>query len=367
MGRIRTGVVLAAMGLLACGGDGPTGPTGGAPSADFWVLNSTGQTLAGWSVQGASLVPAGPPVDLGAGFDGDGVTVRDRVAASTVSSFGGSRIVLVDLETGTTTRASFPAPEGAAANPSRPSFDATGVLWVGGRESDAVYRLDPGAGAATRVASGVGSFVERVLPLDDELFAIDANLDDDGGTYLPRGPGRVVVLGRDGSERGEVALPAEAPNPSDAVVAAGRIVVLAGGTFDPATFAPRADGALLVLEPARRTAGAAIPLGANGIGLEVGADGLVYVTTTRDFVSIDVLRFDASSGAFQRGPGAPLQPRGRDGERIDCWSATALSDGRLLCASFRTDAPGRLLLADPDGAGIDEATSGFGSTDLALR
>jgi hypothetical protein len=353
--------------VAACGGGTPTGPGGSLSRADLLVLNSTGQTLSAWSVVGDALSAAGGTVDLGAGFDGDALATSGERAASTVSSYGGSRIVLVDLAFGTVSTASFPDPEGALANPSRPSFDAGGTLWVGGRGSDAVYRLDPGAATATRVASGVGSFVESVVPFGFELFAIDANLDDDGMTYLPRGPGRVVVLGRDGVERDVLVLPASARNPSGAVIAAGRIAILAGGTFDPATFAPRADGALLLLEPGSRALGTPIPLGANGIGIEAGADGLVYVTTTRDFASIEILRFDPLLGSFERGPDDPVRPRGADGDPVDCWSATGLSDGRIVCVTFRSDAPGLLLLADAEGKALDEAPSGFGSTDVALR
>ncbi|MDT8436431.1 MAG: hypothetical protein RRA92_06700, partial [Gemmatimonadota bacterium] len=216
---------VAVAAAVGCGDDGPTGPEGGGPGGDaateVLVLNSTGQTLARFELTGGDLAPAGPAVDLGAGFDGDGLAVAGALAASSVSSFGGSRLVLVDLATGDVSTAAFPGPDAALVNPSRPTLEADGTLWVGGRGSDAVYRLAPDGAVAERVADEVGRFLERVLPVGTELFVVDANLDDDGGTFAPLGPGRVVVLRRDGGTATAIDLPAGAPNPSDAVVAGG--------------------------------------------------------------------------------------------------------------------------------------------------
>ncbi|MCL7981330.1 MAG: hypothetical protein M8862_02295, partial [marine benthic group bacterium] len=359
--------ILLLAGLPAgCGDDEPTGPTPGV-EADLVALNSTGQTLAPFRVSGNSVVPAGSPVDLGAGFDGVGVALHGSIAASTVSSFGGSRVVLVDLSDGLVAEAVFPGPEPALVNPSRAGFDPEGVLWVGGRGSDAVYRLSPGAGVATTVATDVGTFVERVVPAGDELFAIDANLDDDGGTYEPLGRGRVVVLSRAGAPLAVIELPADAPNPADALLAGNRLIVLAGGTFDPTTFAPNSDGALVTIDPDSRQVISSRTLDANGVNLALGADGKVYVTTTEDYLSLALLRFDPQSGSFDRGPSNPVETRDGSDARVDCWTATALPDGRIVCSTFRTDAPGRMLLLNPDGTAISETGSGFGTTDIGVR
>lgn len=352
--------------LLACADDDPTGPPP-TTAIDVLVLNSTGQTLAPYAVRGDEILPAGQALDLGAGFDGDGLAVSGDLAASAVSSFGGSSLVLVNLASGLVERALFPGPDAALVNPSRTSFDAGDSIWVGGRGSDAVYRLNPGAAEATLVARSVGTFVERVIPDGARLYAIDANLDDDGLTYAPRGPGRVVELDRNGDVRGVTVLPAEAPNPSDGLRVGGRLIVLAGGSFDPADFTPNSDGALIVVDPAARRVIATRPLGANGVGLSLGEDGKVYVTTTSDYLSLDLLRFDPSSGEFEQGPADPVATVDASGAAVDCWTATALADGRVLCATFRTDAPGRLLLLRSDGRALSETPSGFGATDLGIR
>jgi hypothetical protein len=52
---------------------------------------------------------------------------------------------------------------------------------------------------------------------------------------------------------------------------------------------------------------------------------------------------------------------------VDCWTATALGDGRVVCATFRTDAPGRLLLLRSGGSALSETPAGFGTTDLGIR
>jgi len=348
----------------ACSGS-PTDPT--APlGSDVFVLNSTGQTLRSFSVlQGLSV--AAPPIDLGAGFDGDALDLTPSFAVTTVSTFGGSRLLFADLASGAVLTTSFPAPESDLTNPSAASFDEQGTAWVGGRGSDAVYRADPGDATAQRVATGLGTFIERVIPHEDRLYVIDANIDDEGGSYRPLGPGRIIVLSRAGVRERVIDLPPAALNPTEAVVAAGALLVLAGGSFDPTTFLPTNDGSLVAVDLATGSTGFPVPLGANGVSMELGADGLVYVTTTSDYQSLDVLRFDPAGGAFDFGPADPIPVEGADGGRVDCWSATALADGRIVCITFSSAEAGRLVLTDRSGRFLDEVPSGFGSTDVASR
>lgn len=349
--------------LLACG-ESATEPLEPV-SEDVFVLNSTGQTLAAFSVL-ASAELAGSPIDLGAGFDGDALDLTDGIAVTTISSFGGSRILFVDLAAGTVATTVFPEPESDLANPSAPSFDAEGTAWVGGRGSDAVYRARAGDPAAERIASGVGTFVERVVPVGERVYVVDANIDDDGGSYRPLGPGRIVVLSRTGAEEAVIELPPSALNPTDAVATAGKLVVLAGGTFDPTTFAPANDGSLVTIDLDAGNVSSVDALGANGVALELGRDGLIYVTTTSDFQSLDLLRYDPGSQVFARGPENPIVVTDEGGRRVDCWAATGLTDGRIVCVTFSFAEAGRLVLTDREGGFLDDVDSGFGSTDLAL-
>lgn len=353
----------------ACdGGPGHPTPIGPAPNeaAGVLVLNSSGQTIARFVVTD-SIESGGSPIDLGGAFDGVTLGATVTHAVTTVSEFGGSRLLFADLETGSVTSTEFPAPEADAANPSRAAFDAAGAAWVAGRRSNAIYSAVPGDATATRVASDVGRFVEAVLPSGNELLAVDANLDDDGGTYAPVGASRIFVIdGTSGTVTDTVVLPGAALNAIDAVLVGGRLVVLLGGTLDP-SFDPMGDGGLIVLDVATRTVGPFQPLAANGVAIEAGADGLVYVTSTNDFQETDLLSFDPAAGSFVAGPGAPLDPRSPGGARIECWAATALEDGRLLCVTFRVAESGRLYLLDANGAGLSQRSSGFGSTDILLR
>lgn len=361
---------LLAWALVACDGDGPPSPIEPEPDepVEVMVLNSTGQTLARFEV-GEVIDPLEQPIDLGAGFDGSFVDATETHAVTTVSSFGGSRVLFADLGSGLVTAAGFPDPEGADANPSRAVFDAAGAAWFAGRGSDAIYTAVPGDVTATRVTSDVGTFVEAVLPVGEDLVAIDAFIDDDGGSFAPLGPSRVFILDEIGAVVDEVALPDEARNALGGVVVdgAGLVVVLLGGTFDPATFAPNDDGGLVVVDVEDRDAGPFVPFDANGVAIEAGADGLVYVTTTTDFVDTDVLSFDPVAGSFVAGPAAPIGVADDAGADVECWTATALEDGRLLCVTFDVVEQGRLLLLDDEGSALDEVASGFGSTDLLLR
>ncbi len=359
------GLLLLCGVLAACADDAPSGP--GEPADEgVFVLNSTGQTLAAFSV-GETLRSAGTQIDLGSGFDGDAFDHSAAFAVTTVSSFGGSRVLFVDLDSGDILTSLFPDPEADLANPSAPSFDGGGTVWVGGRDSDAIYRVDPGDPVVQRIADGVGTFIERVVPVGQLLYAVDANIDDDGGTYQPLGPGRIVVLSRTGLRQEVIDLPGGALNPTDALEVDGKLIVLAAGTFDPGTFQPLNDGVLAIVDIDDRTVDATVALVANGVSLELGADGFVYVTATSDFSEILVLRFDPTTSSFDRGPDDPIDVTGAAGERVECWSATAVRDGRILCSTFSFAEAGRLVLTDENGAFIDEVPSGFGSTDLGLR
>lgn len=358
------GLLVAVAGCEDGGSPLPIAP-GPDDSRGVLVLNSTGQTIASFEVSEA-LEAAGSPIDLGAGFDGSAVDATETHAVATVSAFGGSRVLFVDLAAGGVSTTVFPDPEGESANPSRARFDAAGSAWFAGRGSDAVYTAMPGETEATRVTEEVGTFVEVVVPAGDELLAVDAFIDDDGGTFAPLGPSRVFVIDAIGALVDTIELPDGARNAIDAVLVGGRLVALLGGTLD-ATFAPVGDGGLVVVDVEDRTAGAFIPFAANGVAIEAGADGLAYVTTTNDFVSTSVLSFDPATASFRDGPTDPVDTRDGAGDPVQCWAATALEDGRLLCVTFATAEAGRLLLLESDGSAIDEAPSGFGSTDLFLR
>ena len=145
------------------------------------------------------------------------------------------------------------------------------------------------------------------------------------------------------------------------------MIVLAAGTFDSTTFLPSNDGVLVIVDLETGTTGPVLALEANGVSMELGADGFAYVSTTADFQTLNLLRYDPASGAFARGPADPIPVIGGNGRRVDCWTATALADGRIVCVTFSFAEAGRLVLASATGSFIYEVPSGFGTTDLALR
>lgn len=362
-------LVLLAVAATGCDDDSgdptPIGP-GPGDSAELLVLNSIGQTIAPFSVDG-SLTEDGQPIDLGGAFDGTTLDATETHAVTTISAFGGSRVLFVNLGAGTVSAVEFPQPEGLLANPSRATFDDAGAAWFAGRSSNVVYTAAPGVTTATPVTPDVGTFVEAVLPVGSELAAIDAFIDDDGGTFAPLGPSRVFVIDEIGALIDEITLPNEARNALGGVVVDGQLVVLLGGTFDSNTFEPLGDGGLVVVDVADRSTGPFVPLEGNGVTIEAGDDGLVYAVATNDFVETSLVSFDPATGSFVSAPSAPIDARDRAGVEVNCWAATALEDGRLLCVTFNSTEEGLLLLLDENGSAMDEISSGFGSTDILLR
>ena len=152
---------------------------------------------------------------------------------------------------------------------------------------------------------------------------------------------------------------------SDAVLSGGRVVVLNAGSLTP-SFAPENNGSLTVIDPTTLDVSGPFPLDGNGVSLEDGADGDVYVTVTSDFLEIRTLRFDTASETFVNGPGNPIETRDASGAAVSCWVATALADGRIVCATFSFEQAGQLYLMAADGASSGVAAGGVGTTDLEI-
>jgi hypothetical protein len=322
--------------------------------------------MQGYEV-GGEISPSGAAIDLGGLFDGDAMAVGGVVADLTVvvteSDFGGDRALVVDVPSRSSVAVTFPD---EPVNPSKPFVvESRGSAFVGGRASNSVYELSITAPGTPPVvfARDVGEFIEKVVVTNDRVFVIDSNIDDVDFTFEPLGNSRVVVFETSGELVREIELPGlQATN---AVLSAGRLVVLNAGTLGPA-FEPEGNGSLAVIDPASLQLSGPFPLGGNGVSIEEGADGRVYVAVTSDFVSIRTLRFDPMGPGFVDGPENPIQTRDANGAPVSCWAATALADGRLVCATFRSEQAGELFLLSADGGYIDSTPGGFGTTDLEI-
>lgn len=377
MKRTLSVTLALASSLLGCnlGNDGDGNGDGTGSRVDIVVLNSLGGTLGRYDLDGDQLLAVGDPIALGASFDGEAVSLLGDLFASTISSFGGSLIVIGEIDQGQTGTIPFPGPDAELVNPSKITLARTGggsaVGLVGGRGSDAVYTVSPLATEADLFAEDVGTFVERVLPAGNSVIAIDANLDDSpGGDLQPLGNSRVVILDAfTGDVRTVIDLPAE--NARDGLFANNKLFVHAAGTLEDqgGQFVPQNDGAVVAINFGADAVEATFPLEANGISYQPGGDGRIYITTTSDpdFQRIDVLVFNPFSAAFVRGPDDPLRPRDADGAEVDCWAATALPDERMLCITFSFPEPGRLFLFDAEGDFLASVPTGVGATDIAVR
>lgn len=348
-------------------------------TAEVLVLNSLSRTMSRLAVRGDELEVAAAPIVLPAQFDGNAVDVLDDIWITTISAAGGSQIVFGSFDTGQQEITEFPdlpgqSVSGALADPSKPSLviDLGGTVGalMGARGHNAIYLAFPGSPSAQLLALDVGEFPERIIAVASTLLSIDANLDDVGGTFQPLGDPRIGLYRfTDGSFFDEIPLTG-AVNANDALVLGGDVLVLAGGGFGPAPdFAPNNDGQLVVANAGARAVITSHALQGNGISLEPGRDGFVYVTRTTgaDFGNTDILSFNFPLRSFERGPDNPIRPRDASGADLNCWAATALVDRRLLCITFSAGANGRLSLLSADGAFLDDVPVGQGAVDMVVR
>lgn len=376
MPRSRCAVALVAAVALAasaCNSSPTDGGNNPPTNGQILVLNSLSKTIVQFNVVDNTLVPFGTTFTLPANFDGETMDIIGDLMVTTVSSFNGSQVIWGDLGTGQIIVTGFGGPDGALANPGKPTLivDTSGTIGalVGARGENRIYISFPGSPNAILVADEVGEFVERVLPFGLLIFSADANIDDVGMTYEPLGDAR-MQLNRfnDGSEFDDFELTG-ATNLTEALFSQEQIMILAGGSFTP-QFEPAGDGNMVVLNAPDRGIRGIEPLNGNGMSFEAGRNGLGYIVRTNNgtFDSTDVLTFNFFTEAFERGPGNPLQPKDADGSDIEnCRVATALIDSRLLCATFESGTQGRLVLMDATGNFLDDALVGAGATDIYVR
>lgn len=371
---IRIGA-LAAL-LAGCGGSNGTGPDGPGvvtPSqSEFAVLNSISGTLQQFNRIDGQIVPFGRDIQLGAGFRGRTADFIQDLWVTAWDAAEGSKIVFGSFSTGEQTTAVFP--NNAIVDPGKPTvvFDAGGTVGalVPARALDAVYVAFPGTPRAQIAAEAVGTFVQRVIPAGQYLVSVDANLDDEEGGREPLGPPRIVLHDFiNGSYFDELRLPQGTVGVTEAIVLEDNMLLLAGGGVDPLTSAPLGDGNLVEIDMSARSVQDVNTLGGNGISMEAGRDGLVYIVRTKgvDATETDVLAFSFAVRTWMKGPENPIQPRDRDGSNLNCRVAAAFLDGQILCATYVAAGQGRLVLLSAEGEFIDEAPIGAGTTDILLR
>lgn len=378
--RMRPAPFAATLALFVVGcnsdANGPNGGNGPPERADVMVLNSVSRTIHQFTIEGDALAQFGTAISLPANFDGDAIDVSEDLFVSTISAFGGSQVVWGSLMSGATVVTGFPT--GADANPGRPTLvvDIEGALGalVPARGENAVYIAFPSQPNATIVAGDVGEFVVRAIPFarafGQLLISVDANLDDEGGTFQPLGPPRLEYTRfTTGAFFDEFDIPG-AVNATDIAFFGNDIGLLASGSFAGPDLDPAGDGNLVLINADARGVDTLFPLNGNGLSIEGGRDGLTYVTRTRGAGTFetDVLSFSFSTGDWTRGPDNPIRPKDADGSELtSCWAASALVDGRILCITSDFVAPGRIVLMESNGDFLDDAPVGVGAVDLHVR
>ncbi|MCY3598902.1 MAG: hypothetical protein OXN85_02860 [Gemmatimonadetes bacterium] len=371
---IQTGAL--AVLLAGCGGSNGTGPDGpdvvDPDRSEFAVLNSISGTLQQFNRIDGGIVPFGRDIQLGAGFRGRTADFIQDLWVTAWDAPEGSKVVFGSFSTDQQTTSVFP--NNAIVDPGKPTvvFDAGGTVGalIPARALDAVYVAFPGTPMAQIAAEAVGTFVERVIPAGQFLISVDGNLDDEDGGREPLGPPRIVLHEFiNGSYFDELRLPEGTVGVTEAIVLEDNMLLLAGGGVDPLTSAPLGDGNLVEIDMSARSVQDVNTLDGNGISMEAGRDGLVYVVRTKgaEATETDVLTFSFAVRAWVNGPENPIQPRDRDGSNLNCRVAAGFLDGQILCATYVAAGQGRLVLLSSEGEFIDEAPVGAGTTDILLR
>ena len=351
----------------------PDLPAVGPSTSEIVVLNSLSKTIQQFNIIDGKLAPWGSTIQLGANFDGEVLDFVGDVWVTTTSQLGGSQIIFGSFSTGEQATTTFPGDLGGLADAGRPTMvlDAAATIgaFVPARAEDAIYLAFPGMSEATRMVEETGTFLVRAMPAGDFIITIDANLDDDAGTFAPLGPPRMALYEfRNGSFFDALQITG-AVGATEALIVSDELLFLAGGSFDPVTFQPAGDGKLALINVSDRGIRDLYDLGGNGISMKPGRNGLAHIVRTKgpSTFESDVLTYNFFTGEFARGPTNPIQPKDSDGSDMSCWVITALMTGELLCVTFEASAQGRLVLMDDDGTFVDDIPVGAGATDLILR
>ncbi|MCZ0934849.1 MAG: hypothetical protein OXJ54_06680 [Gemmatimonadetes bacterium] len=375
--RRRSWIWIGALAIVAgCGGSNGTGPDDPGvvtpARSEFAVLNSISGTLQQFNRIGGEIVPFGRDIQLGAGFRGQTADFIQDLWVTAWDDPEGSKVLFGSFSTDERTTAVFP--NNAIVDPGKPTvvFDAGGTVGalIPARALDEVYVAFPGTPMAQITVEAVGTFVERVIPAGQFLVSVDGNLDDADGGREPLGPPRIVLHEFiSGSYFDELRLPEGTVGVTEAIVLEDNMLLLAGGGVDPATSAGLGDGNLVEIDMSARSVQDVNALGGNGVSMEAGRDGLVYVVRTKGTAAAetDVLTFSFAIRSWVNGPENPIQPRDRDGSNLNCRVAAGFLDGQILCATYVAAGQGRLVLLSAEGEFIDEAPIGAGTTDILLR
>ena len=369
---LGVGVLMAV--AAGCGDSGGMGPDPGGVTpdrSDVAILNSISGTLQQFNRIDGQLVPFGSDIQLGADFRGHTADFIQDLWVTAWDTPTGSKVLFGSFSTGEQTTATFPGD--AIADPGKPTvvFDVGGTVGalIPARALDAVYVAFPGTPLAQITVEDAGTFVQRAIPAGQYIVSVDENLDDEQGG-APLGPPR-IALHRfiDGSYFDQLVLPEGTAGATEAIVIEDRMALLAGGGVDSLTLAPTGNGALVEIDMSARRVQDVNPLGGQGLSMEAGRDGLLYIVRTKGPGSseTDVLRFSFAVRDFENGPENPIQPRDRDGSNISCRVAAGFLDGEMLCATYEAAGQGRLILLSAEGEFIDDVPIGAGATDIILR